>query len=222
MAILLLGERRSRVFEQAFGRPVEMAEEEPDPATLDPFRVAEMTPLQRAQLVARVVAAYPHLKSLAPAHLFADAVEPEPDDRQDNRARDDPTPVRSIRRLALPLPAPAPYSAPRTRKPPQPALAAATMVAVSELDTVERATILRGTVGSTVHGLHHGGQDDRDEMAVFVEPPEYLIGLGLARKDGVRRPFRFEHWVEHTQPEGARSAGISLSHTASASICGSR
>ena len=34
---------------------------------------------------------------------------------------------------------------------------------------VERGTILRATVGSTVHGLHHGGQDDRDEMAVFVE-----------------------------------------------------
>jgi hypothetical protein len=41
-------------------------------------------------------------------------------------------------------------------------------------ELVERGTILRATVGSTVHGLHHGGQDDRDEMAVFVEPPEYL------------------------------------------------
>jgi hypothetical protein len=76
---------------------------------------------------------------------------------------------------------------------------------VEELDLVEGATILRGTVGSTAHGLHHGGQDDRDEMAVFVEPPEYLIGLALARKPGVRRPFRLEHWVQRTQPEGARS-----------------
>ena len=47
-----------------------------------------------------------------------------------------------------------------------------------------RATILRATVGSTVHGLHHGGQDDRDEMAVYIEPPEYLIGLARAR--GIR------------------------------------
>ena len=70
---------------------------------------------------------------------------------------------------------------------------------------VEQGTILRATVGSTVHGLHHGGQDDRDEMAVFVEPPEYLLGLRLARKSGVRNPYRFEHWVERTQPEGARS-----------------
>ena len=42
-------------------------------------------------------------------------------------------------------------------------------------------------------------------MAVFVEPPEYLLGLRLARRQGVRNPFRFEHWVERTQPEGARS-----------------
>lgn len=73
------------------------------------------------------------------------------------------------------------------------------------LELVERSTILRATVGSTVHGLHHGGQDDRDEMAVYLEPPEYLVGLRLVRKSGVRTPFRFEHWVERTQPEGVRS-----------------
>src|SRR3984893_4860572 len=76
---------------------------------------------------------------------------------------------------------------------------------MTTLEIVERGTILRATVGSTVHGLHHGGQDDRDEMAVFIEPPEYLIGLRLARKQGVRNPYRFEHWVERTQPEGVRS-----------------
>ena len=71
-------------------------------------------------------------------------------------------------------------------------------------DIVERGTILRATVGSTVHGLHHGGQDDRDEMAVFVEPPEYLVGLSRAR--GIRGGlYGFEHFVERTQPEGARS-----------------
>ena len=77
----------------------------------------------------------------------------------------------------------------------------------SEMDSaelVERGTILRATVGSTVHGLHHGGQDDRDEMAVFVEPPEYLLGLARARgiKGGL---YGFEHYVERTQPEGVRS-----------------
>ena len=59
-------------------------------------------------------------------------------------------------------------------------------------------------MGSTVHGLHHGGQDDRDEMAVFVEPPEYLVGLARAR--GIRGGlYGFEHYVERTQPEGVRS-----------------
>jgi hypothetical protein len=32
--------------------------------------------------------------------------------------------------------------------------------------------ILHGLVGSTVHGLELVGQDDRDEMGVFVETPD--------------------------------------------------
>src|ERR671932_1645304 len=71
-------------------------------------------------------------------------------------------------------------------------------------ELVDRGTILRATVGSTVHGLHHGGQDDRDELAVFIEPPEYLLGLARAR--GIRGGlYGFEHYVERTQPEGVRS-----------------
>jgi predicted nucleotidyltransferase len=68
---------------------------------------------------------------------------------------------------------------------------------------VEASTILRGTVGSTVHGLHYGGQDDRDEMAIFLEPPEFLIGLRHARSGSSWGPF--EHYIERTQPNGARS-----------------
>jgi len=68
---------------------------------------------------------------------------------------------------------------------------------------VERTTILRGTVGSSLHGLHLGGQDDRDEMGIFVEPPEFALGLRLARSGASWS--RFEHYVERTQPEGARS-----------------
>ena len=71
-------------------------------------------------------------------------------------------------------------------------------------EIVRRGTILRATVGSTVHGLHHGGQDDRDEMAVYVEPPEFL--LGLSRAPGIRGGlYGFEHYVDRTQPEGVRS-----------------
>lgn len=54
--------------------------------------------------------------------------------------------------------------------------------------------ILRGIVGSTVHGLSNPGTDDRDEMGVCIEPPEYVAGL---------RPF--EHYVFRTQPEGIPS-----------------
>ena len=68
---------------------------------------------------------------------------------------------------------------------------------------VEERTILRGTVGSTLHGLHHGGQDDRDEMAIFLEPPEFLVGLRLAQSG--ESWGAFEHYIERTQPEGARS-----------------
>jgi uncharacterized protein len=57
-----------------------------------------------------------------------------------------------------------------------------------------RGCILRGLVGSTVHGLSNPGTDDRDEMGVCVEPPEYVTGL---------RPF--EHWVYRTQPDGIPS-----------------
>lgn len=71
-------------------------------------------------------------------------------------------------------------------------------------ELVEHGTILRATVGSTVHGLHHGGQDDRDEMAVFVEPPEYLVGLARSPRIGGGLNG-LEHHVERTKPEGVRS-----------------
>jgi uncharacterized protein len=67
-----------------------------------------------------------------------------------------------------------------------------------ELDRARRIAedgcILRAVVGSTVHGLSNPGTDDRDEMGVCIEPPEYVLGL---------RPF--EHWVYRTQAEGVPS-----------------
>jgi hypothetical protein len=36
-------------------------------------------------------------------------------------------------------------------------------------------TILRGLVGSSVHGLVLDGTDDRDEMGVCVEPRRYVV-----------------------------------------------
>lgn len=41
----------------------------------------------------------------------------------------------------------------------------------------EHGTILRTQVGSGVHGLAIDGTDDRDEMGLCIEPPEFVIGL---------------------------------------------
>src|SRR5687767_6636650 len=62
------------------------------------------------------------------------------------------------------------------------------------LQVAQDNCILRGLVGSTVHGLSNPGTDDRDEMGVCIEPPEYVLGLR-----------RFEHCVARTQPEGSPS-----------------
>ena len=58
----------------------------------------------------------------------------------------------------------------------------------------ERGCIIRTLVGSGLHGLALEGADDRDEMGVYIEPPEFVVGLE-----------RFEHFVYRTQPEGVRS-----------------
>jgi hypothetical protein len=59
----------------------------------------------------------------------------------------------------------------------------------------EGATILRAQVGSGVHGTSIEGSDDRDEMGVCTEPPEYVIGLR-----------RFEQYEYHTA--WAREGGL--------------
>lgn len=61
-------------------------------------------------------------------------------------------------------------------------------------EIAERGLIHRVVVGSSVHGLAVAGTDDRDEMGVCVEPPEYVLGLG-----------RFESYVQRDQPDGVRS-----------------
>lgn len=55
--------------------------------------------------------------------------------------------------------------------------------------------ILRTVVGSGVHGIALEGLDDHDEMGVFIEPPECVVGT--------RGPV--DHYVYRTKPEGARS-----------------
>jgi uncharacterized protein len=63
----------------------------------------------------------------------------------------------------------------------------------------ESNTVLRTQVGSGLHGVTIEGTDDRDEMGVCIEPPEYVIGLK-----------QFEQYQWRTQPEGVRSSAGDL------------
>lgn len=54
--------------------------------------------------------------------------------------------------------------------------------------------ILRGVVGSTSYGAHIEGQDDRDEMGVFIEPKIAVLGL-----------TPIDHYIQRDQPDGVRS-----------------
>lgn len=64
----------------------------------------------------------------------------------------------------------------------------------SKLQVAQEREILRILVGSGLHGTAVDGQDDRDEMGVFIEPPECVLGLAS-----------LEHVVHRTKPEGERS-----------------
>lgn len=54
--------------------------------------------------------------------------------------------------------------------------------------------IFRCQVGSGIHGVTINGYDDRDEMGMCIERPEYVIGLQ-----------KFEQYIYRTQAEGVRS-----------------
>jgi len=68
-------------------------------------------------------------------------------------------------------------------------------VRYGDIDAARRGEILRTLVGSGVHGIAIEGTDDRDEMGIFVEPVDHIIGI---------RPA-IETVVFRTQPEGVRS-----------------
>lgn len=61
-------------------------------------------------------------------------------------------------------------------------------------EIARRGTILRCLVGSEVLGTSLGGQGDRDEMGICLEPPEYVVGLR-----------RFDQYIRRSRPEGHRS-----------------
>src|SRR5271163_1241687 len=64
----------------------------------------------------------------------------------------------------------------------------------------ENGMILRVQVGSGVHGTSITGQDDRDEMGLCLEPPQFITGLArVPNGTGDLRPsVRFEQYERHT------------------------
>jgi len=64
----------------------------------------------------------------------------------------------------------------------------------TDLGWVTHNTILRGVVGSTVHGTSIASSSDRDEMAICIEPKEYLVGFKT-----------FEQLIQRDKPDGVRS-----------------
>jgi hypothetical protein len=71
----------------------------------------------------------------------------------------------------------------------------------------ERGLVLRVQVGSGVHGTSITGQDDRDEMGICLEPPEYVTGIARvpAGTDAGDASVEFEQYQRHTvwnQPGG--------------------
>ena len=64
----------------------------------------------------------------------------------------------------------------------------------------EDGMILRVQVGSGVHGISVTGQDDRDEMGVCLEPPQFVTGLARVPNGtrGQAPPVLFEQYERHT------------------------
>lgn len=64
----------------------------------------------------------------------------------------------------------------------------------------ERGTILRAQVGSGVHGTSIIGQDDRDEMGICLEPPEFVTGIARvpAGLDAENSTVDFQQYQRHT------------------------
>jgi hypothetical protein len=64
----------------------------------------------------------------------------------------------------------------------------------------EAGMILRAQVGSGVHGTAISGQDDRDELGICLEPPQFVTGLARVPNGtgGLGPSVRFEQYERHT------------------------
>jgi uncharacterized protein len=64
----------------------------------------------------------------------------------------------------------------------------------------EAGMILRAQVGSGVHGTAVAGQDDRDELGICLEPPQFITGLARVPNGtaGLGPSVLFEQYERHT------------------------
>ena len=64
----------------------------------------------------------------------------------------------------------------------------------------EQGLILRTQVGSGTHGTAVSGQDDRDEMGICLEPPQYVTGVARSPTgvNGTGPSMVFEQYERHT------------------------
>jgi hypothetical protein len=64
----------------------------------------------------------------------------------------------------------------------------------------EDGMILRVQVGSGVHGTSITGQDDRDELGLCLEPPQFVTGLARVPNGirGLGTSVEFEQYERHT------------------------
>lgn len=67
-------------------------------------------------------------------------------------------------------------------------------------EIAERGTILLTQVGSGVHGTAVGGQDDRDEMGLCLEPAEFVTGVARVPTSAGEEPgwVPFEQYEYHS------------------------
>jgi len=68
-------------------------------------------------------------------------------------------------------------------------------VSYGDIELAKTHEILRTVVGSGVHGIAIEGTDDRDEMGVFIEPVDHVIGMSGGMDNVIYR----------SKPEGVRS-----------------
>src|SRR3990167_10001523 len=76
-----------------------------------------------------------------------------------------------------------------------------------DFEKIKPTIILQGITGSTAHGCSLDGLEDRDELAVCVEPIELAITLGVPFEQYIHRTAAIR---EHTHDARSQSGDLDL------------